>query len=310
MLVPRQATVILVVTTTQTVAPSSSSVDSTSTQYVFQTVVASALPSINSASASPTSSSFSEFAASSTATSASSAPSLTSKTTTLSLASALSSPTLPVNISAYTESGTTSSNSKLGLAIGIPMAVLSLCIIAAIAWSYFHKKAANLSEGFVSYGHSKEEPPTVATIAQNWSHSPQPQVSQRKAGLLNRLSRKINFSEWPGSPREFKSPLFLRRFHLLNEKVQSSNDKPFPSLPNISTNRAESLDVIDERNTELNLVGKKFLAVQSYSKRLGDELSLCAGEKVTVKKIHADGWVTVEVGSSLGLVPMMCLKKI
>lgn len=190
------------------------------------------------------------------------------------------------------------------------MAVLSLCIIAAIAWSYFRKKAANLSEDFVSYGHSKEKPPSVATIVQNWSDSPQPQVSQRKTGLLNRLSRKINFSEWPGTPREFKSPLFLRRFHLLNEKNQSSNaEKPFPSLP-IITNRAESLDVIDEKNTELSLIGKKFLAVKSYSKRLGDELSLCAGEKVTLKKIHADGWVTIEVGSSLGLVPMMCLKKI
>lgn len=105
--------------------------------------------------------------------------------------------------------------------------------------------------------------------------------------------------------------MFLRRFHLLNEKNEKPDaEKLFSTFPNMLGNRAESLDAIEEKDLPVKLVGKKFLAVKSYSKRLTDELSLCAGEKVTLKKIHADGWVTVEVGSSLGLVPMICLKKI
>lgn len=301
-------TIVLVVTTTQTVAPTIS-LDTTTTQYVYRTVVAS--QSGTSASAqtaialTTTSTSTSKYisAASGTKSASFSATSPVSKSmAAMLMASVSSTPTLPVNVSTFSESRT--SSSKLGMAIGIPMAVLSLCIVAAVAWSFYHKKAAQSGSFMTS---NRKEPELVATIPQSWSDTPQLQIPERKSGLLNRLSRKINFSEWPGSPREFKSPLFLRRFHLLNEKNRASEpEKVLPTLPNLSLNKVDPLVEVPQ----MSLVGKKFIAVKPYARRLGDELSLCAGEEVTVEKVHGDGWVSVKVGTSLGLVPMICLKKV
>lgn len=304
-------TVVLVVTTTLTVAPTIS-LDTTTTQYVYRTVVAS--QSGTSASAqtaialTTTSTSTSKYisAASGTKSASFSATSPVSKSmAAMLMASVSSTPILPVNVSTFSES--TTSSSKLGMAIGIPMAVLSLCIVAAVAWSFYHKKAAQSGSFKTS---NRKEPELVATIPHSWSNTPQLQIPERKSGLLNRLSRKINFSEWPGSPREFKSPLFLRRFHLLNEKDRATEpEKVLPTLPNLSLNKVDPLDVVDKKDPQMSLVGKKFIAVKPYARRLGDELSLCAGEEVTVEKVHGDGWVSVKVGTSLGLVPMICLKK-
>lgn len=134
----------------------------------------------------------------------------------------------------------------------------------------------------------------------NWQAIPA-REDEKKPGIFNRLSKMINRSEWPGNS-EFRSPLFLKRFHLLNE----NKAKNLPKLPDGELVRlvlsSEYLDVSD-------YVGRQFLVVRPYAKRLGDELLLCAGEKVIMKRVHPDGWATVEVGGGAGVVPLMCLKK-
>lgn len=341
-------TIVLVVTTTAL----SSSSDATTTHYVYQTVLAQAASSTTSTAATAaattaTAATAADAVSSAVANSVSSAASLASSATvsaTSSSASASASKTTALSASSLAASlsglsGSSSSSTTLGLAIGIPLAVLSLCIIAALAWSFFHKRIAKKSDETLklenlgakhsrnlknsenkgaidpfasqetfgnvetygtlnkyeknSFGKNIKAFGKSETTLPHWQAGP---VSpEKKPGFLNRLSKMISRSEWPSSPREFKSPLFLKRFHL-------SAQKNVPKLP------AAVLELSVEKLAE-DYVGMEFLVVKPYAKRLGDELSLCTGEKVVMRHVHPDGWATVEIGGSVGVVPLMCLKK-
>lgn len=108
--------------------------------------------------------------------------------------------------------------------------------------------------------------------------------------------------------------MFLRRFHLLSKNNGTSGDNPdipsdkaLPDIPPLA-HRLESL--ASSTSEDQDLVGKRFRVIKPYARRLGDELSLCTEEKVTMKKVHGDGWVTVDVEGQVGVVPMMCLKRV
>lgn len=334
-------TIVLVFTTTAL----SSSSDATTTHYVYQTVLAQAASSTTSADAATAAATAVSSAVEDSVSSAASLGSSSTLSATGSSASSSASKTTALSASSLAASlsglsGTSSSSTTLGLAIGIPLAVLSLCIVAALAWSFFHKRIAKKSDetlklenlgakhsrnlkksetqGVIdpfanletfgnvetygtlnkheknSFGKNIKAFGKCENVSPHWQAGP---VSpEKKPGFLNRLSKMISRSEWPSSPREFKSPLFLKRFHLNAQK-------------NVSKLPGAVLELSVEKLAE-DYVGMEFLVVKPYAKRLGDELSLCTGEEVVMRHVHPDGWATVEIGGSVGVVPLMCLKKV
>lgn len=163
-------------------------------------------------------------------------------------------------------------NSNLGLAIGIPMAVVAAVILACVAWLVMRKVHGQL-------------PDVLAVEKTSWrptspgSKGLGPRPDPPKRTFLNRLSRIL---DWPASPATFCPPI-LRRFHLLaSDKLP--NPPPPPEKPAVSR-----------------------VVVRSYTKRLADELSLLVGQSVEVIQTHLDGWALVRVDGNEGVVPMACL---
>lgn len=296
-------TIIIVLTATKTVNPDSShsTTDTTTTQYILKTLSTSS-PSSTEITFNTEDSSISS--------------SSTSKTSSASSTSSAYASPVPISLGVEPSL----SSSKLGLAIGIPMAVLSVCILAVLVWSFAHKKLAKKSTDVLHFNDFTRE--GAVDLGPNWKTGEgvvlekalperielEPileKVPPRKS-IFNRLSKMINMSEWPASPREFKSPLFLRRFHL---NAQDKEKTVGMSMPNISDEVSTKLDLTLGSGAP-EYLGHLFVVVKPYARRLGDELTICTGEKATLKKTHSDGWATVEVGGSEGVVPMMCLKRV
>lgn len=201
---------------------------------------------------------------------------LTSSTVALSLASTTHSAIS--TSSASWESYSSSLDTNLGLAIGIPMAVVALVAVLCIGWIIFRKMRSRLRDVLtVEKEKSEWRPPSDGSTTLGWVPQPEPP----KRTLLNRLSRIM---DWPASPASFCPPI-LRRFHLL-----APTELPVPPTP-------------PEKPSATRVV------VRPYTKRLGDELSIVTGQTVQLHKNHLDGWALVSLDGEEGVVPMACLKR-
>lgn len=195
-------------------------------------------------------------------------------------------------------------STKLGLAVGIPIAIVSLFAIIILVWYFLRKKVNKKSSEFLTFTqYGAEEDPKKSSFYPNESPAP-----LAKPGFFNRLSKMVNFSEWP--TLEFKSPMLLRRFHLTNEQKEQV-EKNLPNVPINPYSNSSSLADMENATDAFPTKDKLYTVVKPYARRLADELTVCVGEKVILKKVHPDGWalVTVVDGKDEGVVPMMCLKK-
>lgn len=181
--------------------------------------------------------------------------------------------------SAAWESYSSSLDTNLGLAIGIPMAVVALVAVLCAGWIIFRKVRSRLHD--VVAVEKKWRAAADGSGSLGWVS--RPDVPKRT--LLNRLSRIV---EWPASPGSFCPPI-LRRFHLLGADKQPVTPTPPPPPA--------------EKPSATRVV------VRPYAKRLGDELSIVAGQTVTLLRAHLDGWALVSVDGAEGVVPMACLKR-
>lgn len=210
-----QDTTITIVKTIGTTA-NTANTDVTSTITVKVPVYASAYSSISSYSTS-------SFA---TSSSSSSSPAAS---------------TLP--FASLTDVSLGSSSTKLGLAIGIPIAVVSVFALAVILWKFFRKRVNKRSTEFLSYGNF--EPDIAPRKKEFWPDTST--IQEPKPGYFNRLSKMINIHEMPGTPN-VKSPTFLRIFHLLNTKNELDPEKKLPKLPPLKTYNPSSVSLKDMEN--------------------------------------------------------------
>lgn len=155
------------------------------------------------------------------------------------------------------------------------------------------------------YGqHYENRPPPIAAVGQ-------------KPTFLKRISRLMNV---PESPLEFRSPVFLRRFHLNSTKNEADGvDKQEKALPKSPLSHAydASIDHTKQEYPEREIASKvklpelTYVVTKPYARRLGDELTVCIGEKVSIVDHHSDGWATVKLAETgdVGVIPLMCIKK-
>ncbi|KAF8004848.1 hypothetical protein HF325_000305 [Metschnikowia pulcherrima] len=192
------------------------------------------------------------------------------------------------------------SSTRLGLAIGIPIAVVSIFGLVSVSSMYL---SSDVEQGYGQ--HYENRPPPIAALGQ-------------KPTFLKRISRLMNV---PESPLEFRSPVFLRRFHLNSTKneaeVVDKQEKALPKSP-LSHAYDASIDHTKQEYPEREIASKvkvpelTYVVTKPYARRLGDELTVCIGEKVSIVDHHSDGWATVKLAETgdVGVIPLMCIKKV
>lgn len=191
--------------------------------------------------------------------------------------------------------GSSTNGTVVGLAVGIPVAVVSISLIAVLLWTFLRRKIASKSEDVITYGTGTSEQ-SKSGSDQSWSSKTrawnieQPETPGKKVGFLKRLSKLVH--DIPATPVQFRSPMLLRRFHLNSQKSKSPSSI---YLTEISTSRFD---------------GALYDVILPYDPRLPDELDLQLGETVKAIKFHADGWVHVARGEREGVVPQVCLSRV
>lgn len=239
-----------------------------------------------------------------------------------------SSATAPI-LSADASAGT-----KLGLAIAIP--ITAVCLVGMIVFGVFllRKRLGSQRNAITTVGKrglyavglealssSKRPKSGLRNVYPQSVGSPGYDVEagakKVKPNFLNRLSRIIV----PDSPLEFKSPMFLRRFHLNApdkcSKPETDSGHPNKQLPKApllahtyeaATSIGFSIDPLKDQSSQPESL---YTVIKPYVKRLNDEITVCIGEKVKIVKFHSDGWATVKIDASddSGVIPLMCLRK-
>lgn len=211
---------------------------------------------------------------------------------------------------------------KLGLSVGLPIAIISVFVVALLGWYYVTRRhsrnglAIQQQEGqFISVKNStKEDDMEVTTMVED-------EGSKRKSRMdfFGRMGRSIRDSHiFPVNGRCDKrggvSPFVLRKFNLKTEL-----EKPLPVIPSSRSIYTNSLP--DMENTVPTLdpkpVSSARLVVKPYNKKLFDEILVEKGDIVRVIKEHSDGWSFVQMAvptnrsntGKEGMVPNMCLKE-
>lgn len=290
------------VTVFVTVEKASASTDSTSTLTITKTAVTSSRTSNSGSSTDASSNAVSFFTSSHQL-------SLTSDVAITSSASATA-----------TLVSSTLSNSKLGLAIGLPIAAVAVFGFVVFGLIYIKKRMGSDNEEQLKFtsktngSHHKEQRGCDAykgdshdELELNFGHeqsltyieSPPP-----KSNILKRISRLMTA---PDLPLEFKSPIFLRRFNLMRGEDQLK-DKDLPRTPTINPSQGHSLNHSSGAESDTDQI---YVVTKPYARRLGDELTICIGEKVKIMSLHTDGWATVQTlqDGAIGVIPLMCIRK-
>ncbi|GEQ71656.1 hypothetical protein JCM33374_g5342 [Metschnikowia sp. JCM 33374] len=237
-----------------------------------------------------------------------------------------------------------SSSTRLGLAIGIPIAAVSIFGLVVFiliilrkrmdpkpteTLAFKAKKAKEASAKTLAEKHSVSSVYSSSDIEQAYEQNYDPRLGHnangaalphgQKQNFLKRISRLMNV---PDSPLEFKSPLFLRRFNLSSNKYEGEagekQEKALPKSPLSAKPYAETPAPPKTEFPAREISSKPeapekstYVVVKPYARRLGDELTVCIGEKVTIVDQHSDGWANVQMTESgdVGVIPLMCIKK-
>lgn len=247
-----------------------------------------------------------------------------------------SKPSSPVQIDGLLAPPQQSSLVKLGLAVGIPLAVVAVFVVVAVGWHFYRRSRAPKMMAYDGDFFSVEKPPgrpkdlekCPDSISRQWiasqssedslepTYRPGPVAAKyHPPSFLHRLSRMVFPEELPKEGSKDKlwvSPMALKKFHLYKspkDAVPRNPDekrKPLPKLPPfISTFRPSLLENME--NT-VQGVSETRVASKAYTRRLGDEISLAVGDRVRVLKDHTDGWSLIRNATgNEGMVPRFCL---
>lgn len=209
---------------------------------------------------------------------------------------------------------------RLGLSVGLPIAIISLFVVGILGWYYITrrnaKKGLSLQQRdgqFITYSGSelkREDSETTRVHDEN--------MSKRKSvrAVFDRVGRSIRDSAlFPINGRSDKlagvSPFILRRFNLKTEL-----EKPLPEVPSTQNSLPDMEQVVPKLDPKTVTTAAR-LVQRPYNKKLFDELTVEVGDVVRLIKEHTDGWSFVKMvmpvnsrpgTNTEGMVPSMCLK--
>ncbi|CAI5757271.1 unnamed protein product [Candida verbasci] len=227
---------------------------------------------------------------------------------------------LPTNYNFGNISGTTSSNGlQVGVAVGIPIAIFVIIFICLGVWYFIRfKKGKNI---ITANSHDEEttlsEKPYPIVFSPGAymkepykQQAPPPPEPQTK---LNRLSQMFNFPIRGNYRMSVITPVLLKKFNLGKKddedtvKAQSI-PKVEPPLPSFKLPPVAGSELSTSSYYEQSI----YTVIKSYTRRLGDELSINLHDKCIILEKHSDGWCKIRMiyDYKEGLVPKMCLQKI
>ena len=231
---------------------------------------------------------------------------------------------------------------QLGLALGIPIAVISLFGLTVFIFILMQKRKLrnknidlypndpNYTFDWTkedleastnpSHPESFSKPSKAATVTVPKRNISQPSI---KNYVKDRYSKVLNIHDIRDDisdsqvkpPQNFRdsllSPIFLKRFKLSrnlpdNIKAQSAYVEEF-SVPRDKKNLKLLPMIAKESNKEP--LKETYIVIRSYEKNLKDELTVNPGSLVHILESFSDGWCRVElIDGGKGLVPFMCLQ--
>lgn len=218
-----------------------------------------------------------------------------------------------------------SKSMQLGLAVGLPLAVISVFGLAVLVFILVQKrkflnKDAQYDDGpnYV-FDWTKDDLEASKNVPRSMDLSddatlpkrtaPQPTAREK---VRDRLSKVINLRDVKDEeqrPQNFRdsilSPMFLKRFKLRNLpdniKAQSAYVDDFPAPRN--KRNLKLLPVVAAKGSP------SYIVIRDYTKNLKDELTVNVGQMAHILETFSDKWCKVQLATGeKGLVPCMCLQ--
>lgn len=242
---------------------------------------------------------------SSSSASSLSSSSLESSTSSIRLAQASMSLTETV-----TEPGSSTSGTKLGLAIGIPLAIISLFILVALGWVFLRKKIQSKSTEYLTYD-AEQAVGGKGGFERKKQLLPSPESPEEKPPrFLSRLSRMVN-PEWILS-LDLKLPAFMKSFNLKKEEPEPESDpepKESAPVPSYKSKRPPSLDL---SNNSLETVSAQtaLVVIKGYTMESAGELTVVVGDLAVLNfQKGTQAHVSLVNRDGYGYVPLNCLRR-
>ncbi|EGW32441.1 uncharacterized protein SPAPADRAFT_67053 [Spathaspora passalidarum NRRL Y-27907] len=239
--------------------------------------------------------------------------------------------------------GQNSSGIKVGVAIGIPIALFSAFFLILGVWYYFHsripktkifdKEETSGDNTLASIDNELKANPYLdssSTLHINPGAEKQLDPESFRYKWKTRLSRVISMGDVNDEETDntfmkrmsMMTPMFLRKFNLQKKDIEPPTatvhevPKNNPLFPNLRIGKT-----LDSAKSRINPTQSPYLVKRSYTKQLPDELTIKIGDKVEILKMYSDGWCHVRIvqtsqdyrhidDEAMGLVPKICLQKI
>ncbi|PVH16152.1 uncharacterized protein CXQ87_004017 [Candidozyma duobushaemuli] len=208
-----------------------------------------------------------------------------------------------------TEPGSNTSGTKLGLAIGIPIAVISLFVLVALGWVFLRKKIRSKSTEYLTYD-AEEAYGGKPTFERRKNLPTSTETTEKNPPrFLSRLSRMVN-PEWISS-LDLKSPVFMKSFNLKKEEPEEKQEEN-SSVPGYKSKRPPSLDLSKGSVSSVENVSSdsKLVVIKAYTKSQAGEISIVVGD-LAVMNFHKgnEAHISLLNREGYGFVPMNCLRK-
>lgn len=208
-----------------------------------------------------------------------------------------------------TEPGSNTSGTKLGLAIGIPIAVISLFVLVALGWVFLRKKIRSKSTEYLTYD-AEEAYGGKPTFERRKNLPTATETTEKNPPrFLSRLSRMVN-PEWILS-LDLKLPLFMKSFNLKKEEPEEKQEENL-SVPGYKSKRPPSLDLSKGSVSSVENVSSdsKLVVIKAYTKSQAGEISIVVGD-LAVMNFHKgnEAHISLLNREGYGFVPMNCLRK-
>lgn len=213
--------------------------------------------------------------------------------------------------SAIASPGSSTSGRNVGLAVGIPLAVILFFVLVALAWVFFRKKIRSRSTEYLTYDIEKSRAGGIAFERTDRPIKPssgEATEEERPPKFLNRLSRMIQ-PEWVQT-WNVKLPAILKSFNLKKESPpdpKSSFDQEV--RPSYKAKKPPSLDL---SKRSLNTVSSvtTLLVIKSYTGQMPGELSVVVGDLAVSNFTKGDQvHVSLTNREGYGFVPLSCLRR-
>lgn len=208
-----------------------------------------------------------------------------------------------------TEPGSNTSGTKLGLAIGIPIAVISLFVLVALGWVFLRKKIRSKSTEYLTYD-AEEAYGGKPTFERRKNLPTSTETTEKNPPrFLSRLSRMVN-PEWILS-LDLKLPVFMKSFNLKKEEPEEKQEENL-SVPGYKSKRPPSLDLSKGSVSSVENVSSdsKLVVIKAYTKSQAGEISIVVGD-LAVMNFHKgnEAHISLLNREGYGFVPMNCLRK-